>query len=1058
LTGARRERSAGEMGIVGLLRRCALLGVFGLLTGLLAGCLGCAGDGSALEEAPESALRRGFSEQAERVLGGRDGGGERFVEGEGEKGFVLAGRAAETEGRGVAVELPREGSGVIRFPGKDGREIRVKEIGAEGAGVIAERAVAYRRAGGMTFWSAVPGGVEEWLHLEPGAVRAGEAVASWEVEGARVQQDGEAVEVVAEGGWVRMRVTAPVAYAAGGREVKARVVGRGGRVELYVEADGEAVLVDPLWMTVGSMNFARRNHTATLLKNGKVLVAGGGNTNLLASTELYDPVTTVWTVAAPMNTLRQNHTATLLKNGNVLVVGGQGSSGYLATAELYDPLSNLWTPAGSTSATRASHTATLLNDGRVLVAGGSNGAHVANADLYDSTMNTWSTAAMLNSPRASHTAALLNDGKVLVVAGTGPVGFLSTSELYDPSSNVWTQAAKLSTSYRARHAMVSDGNGKVLVTAGQTNGTTIPLNSAEIYDSVNNLWSSAGFLITGRSSHTATTLIDGRVLVAGGTGTPNVYLASAELYDPGTNMWTATGSMATARYQHTATRLVGGKVLIVGGSDGTVALNSTELYTPVGSPCAQASDCPSGFCADGVCCDTACNAGPCDACSVAAGATTDGLCALFTGPVCDDSNACTQTDSCQAGVCMGSSPIPCAALDSCHTAGVCNPGTGLCSNPNQADSTSCDDGNPCTQTDACQAGACTGNNPVVCAALDACHLAGTCDPQSGACSNPPQQSGTLCGLAQCSGSTLNAPYLCDGNGACVAGPPQECAPFTCANGACKTSCMVTADCASGALCVGGLCSFDGDGDGVMNLQDNCPADTNPLQTDTDHDGVGDACDSDDDDDGVLDFDDNCPLFPNPDKKDTNHDGIGDACDCAHPLKADGTGCDDGDICTQVDRCQGGVCVGASALACPPLGVCEVGLCNPANGACLPTHKQDNTPCPGGVCIAGGCYIEGAMASASASSSVTGGGSSTGSATGSGGMAGTSVSATASAGETAGSGVNAGAGGSGGEISLHGGACGVGRGPASGAPWIGLGLGLALALRRRRLREQRGLQP
>ena len=1032
------------MGNLGLLRRCALLGVLGLLAVMLSGCLGCVGDGATLEEAPESALRRGFPEQAERVLGGE----ERFVAGEGEKGFVLGGGGAvEAEvWREFDVELPREGDGVIRFLGKDGREIRVRESGVEGAGVIAERAVVYRRAGRNSFWTAVPGGVEEWLHLKAGAILAGEAVASWEVEGARLRQDGEAVELVDEGGWVRMRVTAPVAYAAGGREVKARLEGRGGWVELYVEAEGEAVLVDPLWVTVGSMSAARRGHTATLLGNGKLLVAGGGNTGLLASAELYDPATNLWTMATSMTTARQGHTATLLGNGKVLVVGGQGSSGSLASAELYDPGTNLWTLAGSTSAIRAGHTATLLKDGKVLVAGGTNSAHITNADLYDPMMNTWSTVATLLSPRGAHTATLLVSGNVLVAAGYDNGGYQPTTDLYGPIGNMWTHAANLKTSYRVRHSATRIANGNVLVTAGYTNGTFIPLNSAELYDPAANLWTPAGLLLAGRGYHTATMLIDGKVLVAGGSGTTNVYLASAELYDPVTNMWTEAGSMSTARYQHTATRLVSGKVLVVGGSDGTIPLATAELYTPVGSSCTLASDCVSGVCGDGVCCDTACNAGPCDACSVAAGAATDGICAPFTGPACDDGSACTQTDSCQAGTCTGTNPVTCAALDQCHVVGVCNPGTGACSNPSDMDGTNCDDSNHCTQTDSCQMGVCTGSNPVVCAVPDACHDLGTCDPQSGDCSSPIKPVGTICGATQCSDTILLSPPACAGDGACVLSQSQECAPFGCAAGACGTICTVAAECAAGAVCAGGLCTFDGDGDGVKNLQDNCPADINPQQTDTDQDGMGDVCDSDDDNDGVGDADDNCPLFSNPEKKDQNNDGIGDACDCAHPLKSDGTGCDDGDTCTQVDTCQSGTCVGASVLDCPPLGECEVGLCNPANGACLPAHKQDNTPCAGGLCIAGGCFIEGGTSSASGSSG-TGGGSSTSSATGSGGMASTSASASTSA--TTSSGMNAGAGGSSGEINLQGGACGVGRGPAEGAAWIALGLLLA---RRRRARS------
>src|SRR5207302_1737144 len=106
------------------------------------------------------------------------------------------------------------------------------------------------------------------------------------------------------------------------------------------------------------------------------------------------------------------------------------------------------------------------------------------------------------------------------------------------------------------------------------------------------------------------------------------------------------------------------------------------------------------------------------------------------GAPCNDGNACTQTDTCAAGICVGANPVVCTAADQCHTAGPCNPASGPCSNPAKANGTSCNDANACTQSDTCQAGACVGANPVVCTAADQCHTAGTCDPASGTCSNP----------------------------------------------------------------------------------------------------------------------------------------------------------------------------------------------------------------------------------------------------------------------------------------------------------------------------------
>src|SRR5439155_367579 len=114
------------------------------------------------------------------------------------------------------------------------------------------------------------------------------------------------------------------------------------------------------------------------------------------------------------------------------------------------------------------------------------------------------------------------------------------------------------------------------------------------------------------------------------------------------------------------------------------------------------------------------------------------------GTACDDGNACTQTDRCGSGVGEGSNPVSGIAPDHCHSAGSLDPATRHCSNPAAADGTACNDGNACTQTDSCQSGVCTGSNPVSCTASDQCHIAGTCDPATGHCSNPAAVDGTTC--------------------------------------------------------------------------------------------------------------------------------------------------------------------------------------------------------------------------------------------------------------------------------------------------------------------------
>ena len=112
------------------------------------------------------------------------------------------------------------------------------------------------------------------------------------------------------------------------------------------------------------------DHTATLLPNGKVLVAGGYNGGALTSAELYDPASGTWTATGSLNTARYDHTATLLPNGKVLVAGGISNGSDLTSAELYDPASGTWTATGSLNTARYEHTATLLPNGKVLVAGG----------------------------------------------------------------------------------------------------------------------------------------------------------------------------------------------------------------------------------------------------------------------------------------------------------------------------------------------------------------------------------------------------------------------------------------------------------------------------------------------------------------------------------------------------------------------------------------------------------------------------------------------------------------------------------------------------------------
>src|SRR5262245_20808027 len=130
-----------------------------------------------------------------------------------------------------------------------------------------------------------------------------------------------------------------------------------------------------LWNQTGSMLNARILHTATLLPGGKVLVAGGligcnPSCTPTNSVEIYDPATGTWRATAGMRLPRANHAAVLLRDGKVLVAGGTGAGGAVTSvSELYDPESETWSTTGSLTEARQFLQATPLSDGRVLMTG-----------------------------------------------------------------------------------------------------------------------------------------------------------------------------------------------------------------------------------------------------------------------------------------------------------------------------------------------------------------------------------------------------------------------------------------------------------------------------------------------------------------------------------------------------------------------------------------------------------------------------------------------------------------------------------------------------------------
>ncbi len=353
----------------------------------------------------------------------------------------------------------------------------------------------------------------------------------------------------------------------------------------------------------GNLVSPREFHTAILLADGTVLVAGGGEDEVDClegsySAELYDPVLGSSALISPMIDRRYAQTSTLLQNGKVLITGGfsfdarecsgPGTSPPLASAELYDPSSGSFAPTGSMSAARGAHTATLLSSGKVLIVGGGNtgggrppfaGDGSATAEVYDPATGTFTPTAKLSTARIGQTATLLLDGKVLIAGGitSGSSGGspLATAELYDPLTGAFTVVGTM-TAPRAGHTATLLPDGKVLITGGFTDSSLAGTDTAEIYDPAK-----ASFLATnqpmvvGRWAHTATLLPDGTVLLVGG-GTTVGWSMVAETYSPSDGSFSAIG--LDDRTGHTATLLKNGSVVTIGGFGGIDSLTTAELF------------------------------------------------------------------------------------------------------------------------------------------------------------------------------------------------------------------------------------------------------------------------------------------------------------------------------------------------------------------------------------------------------------------------------------------------------------------------------------------------
>lgn len=295
----------------------------------------------------------------------------------------------------------------------------------------------------------------------------------------------------------------------------------------------------------------------------------------LAAVEVVAPAYNSWTALPLMVVGRLAHTATVLANGKVLIAGGAlggVNSPATTSAEIFDPATGQFTPTGPMANARAFHTAVLLPNGKVLVSGGGLNSFapqgMTSQELYDPATGTFSITGSMVAARAYHVAVLLGNGKVLLAGWAG-----SSAELYDPA--IGTSAATGSMGQVRAYSGTAGAlltNGKVLVVGGQDYSAPAPNLTAEVYDPATGTFSAVGAMRTNRTDILIQSLLDGRALIAGGinwTGDTGGATLSAELFNPATGQFAFAPDSAETYHQYGAIALrADGRVLVGGGLQG----------------------------------------------------------------------------------------------------------------------------------------------------------------------------------------------------------------------------------------------------------------------------------------------------------------------------------------------------------------------------------------------------------------------------------------------------------------------------------------------------------
>lgn len=669
------------------------------------------------------------------------------------------------------------------------------------------------------------------LRLEPSA-----AVASIELaEGVLRARDAH--------GSVRLATRPIVARDAQGRAVPLdlSLVREGGVLRLTMVARPGALTtypltVDPLWEATTNLTKPRDLAGGAVLPDGSVLVSGGTDLSgtVLATAERYDPASPGWTAVGAMGTARWRHQV-VTSGGKTLVLGGSSSPALvsppaLSTTELYASATKAFSAGPALGAARATFTATPLASGKVLIVGGENGAtSLASVELWDPATGTITPRASLAQARAEHGAVRLASGKVLVAGGRSGKLVLSTSEIYDPATDTWTASGSMAQPRMGFGMLALDDPANTVVALGGLVDvdTQVAVDTGE-------RWSGKVWVAMPQKMNRARgrfaygTMPYGRAVVAGGQDAETRRQVS-DLLAVATEEWVGSGMLAMNRVDPLSVQLTAQSVLAIGGSQlpylppagffARSARDEVDVFTglPPSSPCVPSTEgthlkC-SGACVDLFCCDRSCEAS-CESCVL-------GTCKTVPdGPPASPRTCPGAYSQCKGGACSKS----CATDDECNPDFYCD---GAACQPRKALGLAClpgKGGRDCA-SNVCADGVCCDQKCD--GACEACNVKG----REGGCApvgegppprNPdacaPYACGTVGCRATCTKNSHCAPAFRCSAGVCIPRGARECSPnglgsidtggvttacgaYRCgSDGACKTSCVGTFECAPDFVC------------------------------------------------------------------------------------------------------------------------------------------------------------------------------------------------------------------------------------------------------------------